>query len=843
MRRTHPPFVLSVLGVLLLAHTSALPGSAAGATPPTASLRSAITNLVETFGARYPNGKAFLASLDALDQRIAAAGGTLSPAIAKDLDALRRDALVANPLVCGQPILFVVRHQYRPDHHNTETMFQTGEINTASFQGPGALKAIHLGRGGAVKTLFELPQGVARDPDVSFDGSRILFSARQNIQDDYHLYEINADGSSLRQLTFGGGVSDLDPLCLPNGQIAFTSTREPKYCMCNRHIMGNLFRMDADGANIIQIGHSTLHEGHGSLTPDGRILYDRWEYVDRNFGDAQGLWTCNPDGTNHQIYFKNHTASPGAVLDGRLIPGTERFISTFSSCHDRPWGAIALSDRRRGIDGRSPVLQTWPPSAITLVDAGNYDTFTAVRPKYEDPYPLVDPATGLGGTYFLCSRQVQGEVMGIFLLDVFGNELLLHAEALGCFDPMPLAPRPKPPVVPDRVNLAQATGTFFVYNVYRGLGMEKVAPGAVKALRVVESPAKRFWTHPHWDGGTGAQAPGMAWDDFNSKRILGTVPVEPDGSAHFTVPADTFLFFQLLDADGMMIQSMRSGTIARPGEVTGCVGCHESRLSGTPNADTLAARRPPSPLSPWHGPTRLFSYTVEVQPVFNKRCLGCHDFGAKAGGKLLLAGDLTLPFNFSYTDLRSKRLVTVPGAGPHTLLPAYSWGSHKSKLVQVLREGHPADVGSAALSPEEFDRVVTWVDINAPYYPEYASAYPANLYGRSPLDDAQLARLRALTGQDIAPKNHLPCVNLTRPELSPCLAAFKDKADPRYREALAILQAGRDQLARRPRADMPGFQYLGPEADRLAKYLRLTQAEAAARQAIIKGEKLYPAKP
>jgi hypothetical protein len=239
---------------------------------------------------------------------------------------------------------------------------------------------------------------VARDPDVSFDGKRILLSMRRNREDDYHIYEISADGTGLRQLTTGGGISDIDPIYLPDGRILFTSTREPKYCMCNRHIMGNLFTMDADGRNIQQIGHSTLHEGHASLLADGRVIYDRWEYVDRNFGDAQGLWTVNPDGTNHAVYYGNNTGSPGATLDARAVPGTEMVLCTFSSCHDRPWGALALLDRRRGVDGREAVVCTWPSDAINRVNIhGGYDTFCGVRPKYEDPYPLSEK-------YFLCSR-------------------------------------------------------------------------------------------------------------------------------------------------------------------------------------------------------------------------------------------------------------------------------------------------------------------------------------------------------------------------------------------------------------------------------------------------------
>jgi len=809
-----------------------------------ATLRAAIEDLAATFGPRYGRAAELLAKLADVERRLAAAADEAAKQKARaDFLALQREALIANPLVSARPIVYVQRPQYKSDHHNTATMFQTGEINTGSFRGPGALKTVDFAAGpaGKVRTLLELARGVVRDPDVSFDGRKVLFAMRRDIEDDYHIYEIDAaigGPKGLRQLTFGSGLADFDPLYLPDGRIAFSATRQPKYCMCNRHIMGNLFRMDADGANITQIGRSTLHEGHGTLTPDGRILYDRWEYVDRNFGDAQGVWTCNPDGTNHAVWYGNNTPSPGGILDARVIGGTggDRFIATYSSCHDRPWGAIAIVDRSRGVDSPGPEVRLWPADAMSLVGKGNYDMFKRVWPKYEDPYPLWDPAVPASGAkYFLCSRMTgQGEQMGICLIDVFGNEIMLHTEQTGCYDPMPLGPRRRPLVVPDRIDLARPTGDFYVYDVYIGTGMDRVRRGTVKYLRVVESPEKRFWTQTNWQG-SGTQAPGMAWDDFNNKRILGTVPVEEDGSAYFTVPADVFLYFQLLDANGMMVQSMRSGTIIRPGETAGCVGCHESRHSAAPHSPKIALGRPPRKLEPFYGPVRKFNYLTEVQPVFDKHCLKCHDYGGKGAKKVILAGDLGLIFNVSYTELRKKRLVTVPGAGPAKTMMPYSWGSHASKLVDVLRKGHK----EIKLDAEAFDRIVTWVDVNAPYYPIYASAYPKNRYGRSPLDRGQLGELGKLVGMNLSQQPNACQISFTRPEKSPCLAKFTDKDDPNYRKALAIIESGRQQLSARPRADMPGFRLVGIEARREAKYVRLEKLEARMRQAVVAGQKQF----
>ena len=786
-------------------------------------LRRAIEDLPPTSGDRSPKT---LTYLERLDKAEGAA-----------LESLRREVLVAAAAVGAQPILFVVRPQYRPDHHNTATMFQTGEINTAGFVGGAAVKTIDLASG-QLKTLLEVPQGIARDPDVRFDGQRILFSMRRDRQDDYHLYEMNADGSNLKQLTFGSGLSDIDPIYLADGRILFTSTREPKYCMCNRHIMGNLFTVNADGSNMQQIGHSTLHEGHAALLPDGRVIYDRWEYVDRNFGDAQGVWVANPDGTNHAVYWGNNTNSPGAVLDSRPIPGTQRFIATFSSCHDRPWGALAIVDRRLGMDGREPVLQTWPAGAIDLVGKGNYDTFTRVQPKYEDPYPLSE-------THFLCSRMTgRGEQMGLYLIDVHGNEALLHAEEPGCYDPMPLGPRLKPRAIPPRIDLAKNEGVFRVENVYLGTGMEQVSPGSVKYLRVVESPEKRFWTGPAWDGGTGQQAPGMAWDDFNNKRILGTVPVDDSGAAAFAVPADTFVYFQLLDERGMMVQSMRSGTIVRPGETIGCVGCHENRrTAGRGEYKAAGEPRQVHDLQPWHGPARLFSYTAEVQPVFDRHCTVCHDYGQQAGAKLNLAGDLGLVFNTSYVELRSKGYVRVVGAGPTEVQMPKSWGSHASPLAKVLLEGHGDEEidKQVRLDPESFDRIITWIDINAPYYPDYAGgAYRDNPFGRSPLSASEVNRLCELVGGKVT-NGLFPHVSFTRPELSPCLAGLAERNAAGYEEALALVRLGRQRLQAQPRPDMPGFKLVDAvEIAREQRYRTRLEQESRMRAAIARGERLLP---
>ena len=805
-------------------------------------LRSAIQDLIATFGTRYPRGPEFLSRLERNEQRWRATADLESAA---EFFELQRDALIANPLVSGQPILFIVRPQYRSSYHAIDTLFHSDEANTRDFEAGGAMKVIDFGDGGKVRTLLEVPAGIARDPEVHFSGEKIVFALRRQAAEDWHIWEIRSDGSALRQLTSSPGVCDFDPLYLPDDSIVFSSTREPKYNQCSQDIAANLYRMESDGANIYQLDRNNLFNNQASLMDDGRILYSRWEYVDRNFGDAHGLWTTTPDGANHAVFWGNNTAVPGAAYTARQIPGTGKVVCIFGPHHDHLWGAMAIVERQRGVDGPPGVVRTWPIQAVSHVRTGgpfDCDHSLDTKLKYADPYPLSDK-------YFLCSRMTgRGWEMGIYLVDVFGNEVLLHVEGRGCYDPMPLCPRTRPPVIPSRRDFTSGDGYFFVQDVYQGTHMEGVQRGTVKRIRIVEAPEKRTWSPGKWFG-QGYTAPGMNWHGLENKRILGTVPVESDGSAYFAVPAEKFVYFQLLDADGMMIHSMRSGALVQPGERTGCVGCHDHRLTASAaaaNSAPLALLRSPSQLTPWQGETRLFGFTAEVQPVLNRHCLKCHDYGQEGAKSLVLAPDRDLTFNTAYVELWRKGYVRCVGAGPAEVQPAYSWGSHASRLIQVLRAGHH----DVQLSPDEWERIVTWIDLNGPYYPTYNCAHPQSVSGRCPLTRPQLARLCELVGppwiwqDEGSPMNSFGAspgvmVSFDRPELSPCLTAFSDHSDSKYHEALALIRAGQAELAQNPEADRPGFIPCPEDQRREAKYAARRGIEQRFREAIRTGDKLY----
>ena len=748
----------------------------------------------------------------------------------------------AKEQLAGKQIVYVEREQYAPDHHNTATMFQKGEINEDSFYPGGALRIFDVNTA-EVTTLIELKDGLVRDPELSFDGKKIIFSMRKNKDDFYHIYEINMDGSELKQLTFAAGVSDIDPLYLPDGGIVFSSTRQPKYCMCNRHIMCNLYRMEADGANITQIGVSTLFEGHSSLLNDGRILYDRWEYVDRNFGDAQGLWTVNPDGTKHSIYYGNNTQSPGGVIDARQIPGTDQVICIFGSCHDRPWGALAIIDRKKGVDGVEPVVQIWPEDSRKLVDNGDLDSFKWIEYFFEDPYPLNE-------NFFLASRTIWAKPggwmhldskSGIYLIGRDGTQELVIEGNRSLFDPMIIEPRPKPHAIPSNRNYTDKKGSFYVQNVYHGTHMKGVEPGTAKYLRVIESPEKRTWTKNGW-GGQG-EAPAVNWHSFENKRILGEVPVEEDGSANFEVPSGTFVYFQLLDKDKKMIQSMRSGTMVMPGEVNGCIGCHEDRLS-VPSAmgpKPLALKKAPVKMNGWMGKApRNFSFMEQVQPILDKSCVRCHDFDQKNRDKLVLAKDKNPFFNAAYVNLYVKKEITLIGGGPAQIQEPYSWGSHASKLTKVI-EGNHHDV---KLSPKDKEILYTWMDLNGVYYPVYESAFDSTLAGRSPLYNYEIQELIKLTEVNFWDLNHhgrklTAQISFDRPEVSPCLDKIRNDKQ-KYARAVEIIRTGQKRLKATPRGDIE--KDLVPcerHKAQLRKYAERLKVEQQNCSVIGQGNKIY----
>jgi Tol biopolymer transport system component len=769
------------------------------------------------------------------------------------------------------PILFTVRG---PDRDGTHSYMRPSSFSRMGTQ----LKVLDPGTG-KTRVLVSAPKGIIRRPCVHFDGRRIVFSMCEDSRDMFHIYEIEVNPATLfagggevepKQLTFAPDVYDVDPIYLPDGKIAFCSTRDLKIVPCAGQLVPQMFRMDGDGANIHQITRSTVHENELSLTPDGRILYSRWDYVDRNFGDGHGFWVANPDGTNQAIVYGNNTAHPASPWTSRMMPNG-RIICILGTHHGSLGGAMAVLDTGETVDGRGPIVRCWPPETIrrfenpekvmlgrTKEKKGRQsmyeiwpekaqallptdhnlrlhkwnDDLNSVRPWYGTPFPL-------NNTQFLYVVAPDRRSPAVICLgDLDGNEVKLYAEDPGCYDPMPLSPYPRPIAIASTRDYENNDGHFYIQNVYEGTHMDGLEPGSIKYVRVVEANSKQGKAGHIWRA-LGHQEAAIGWSGFIAKTILGTAPVENDGSASLLVPSDRFVYFQLLDENQMMVQSMRSGTSIHSGEVRGCVGCHESRMQvPEPSRSFLAQKRPPSKLKPWLGEPRRFNYLSEIQPVLDKHCVACHDFDDEGGKKIILAGDKDFAFNASYSELQSKGWTGAIGAGPAAHLPAKSWGSHTSPLIKLLRQGHE----DVKLDDESLHRLITWIDLNAPYYPTGYSARSRGAPGRNPLSDAETRRFMNLTGYSVGELGNAlhytgPVVSFDRPEKSPCLDRAKDKAA--RAELLAIIESGKKSLAELPRADMPGFATLhAADARRKAHQEKYNRIEQEVRAAIRSGRKI-----
>lgn len=778
--------------------------------------------------------------------------------------------------LADKSIVCVLRAQYPVDHHNTANIFQRGEINQNSWHklakgGSRLFKIDFDAEGNPSQTmLLELPKGIIRDVEASYDASHILFSMRKSFEDSYHIYEMDLKSRKIKQLTRLAEVSDIDPIYLPDGDIAFASTRAAKYCGCNRHIMCNLYKMSPDGANITQIGNSIEFEGTPSITRDGKILYTRWEYVDRNFSGAQGLWTCNPDGTRHALYWGQETKNP--ALNGIQIPNSNKVAAILSSCHDIAWGALAIIDKNIGVEGEKSVVKIFPESARKLIDkpGDKYaDSMKAVKIKYEDPEPISEK-------FILSSRQAseKSQTMNLYLTDIeSGTDVLVgkSTEGMGLFDAKLLARRTPPmTAAPQRSYDTSEKALAYVSDVYEGTHLKGVKRGDIKYLRIVENPPKLYWSGGYWEN-EGSQAPAMNYDDYDDKIILGTVPVESDGSAYFEVPAEKFIYLQALDANGDMLQTMRSGMSILPGEIASCAGCHESRAAPPPASlrHSLALKRKPSKIKPTPaGATGSeFSYIKNIQPILDKHCVKCHDFGGKGSEKIVLCGDRGLVFNQSYLQLHSKKAISAIGAGPDAVVEANTWGAKHSKIVRMIRNGH-----SGVKMPEsEFAVLRAWIDLNAPYYSTEDSAYPQNPSGRSPLAFAEIQRIFELAAPEAekigyskkeileqkAPfgvwknnviKNRIAArlyrfeiVSFDRPEMSPIFKAIP-KGTPAYGEALEIIRQGARRLDSKPRADMESFASSEDAKTKNRRAAALRRLEESARKAIENGEKFFDPK-
>ena len=707
-----------------------------------ASVRLAISSLMQTFGARYPQGPEFLKRLDDLEQRLEAATAQSKEALQKvngDLRSLQREALLANPLLDFDRLLLVKRAADSPKLGLPQNWQSNSSLPMTGFR--DSVVILSLGDAeGQLTTLYEPEDGrFIGDLDLDFDAERLLFSM-PGAGGRWQVFEIGVDGAGLRQLTGEQpDVDSYDACYLPDGKIIFSSSAYFNAVACTGDHAAVLYVMDADGRNIRQLTFDQEHDWSPAVLNNGRILYTRWEYTDTVHCHSRLLFHMNPDGTQQMEYLGGNSYWPNAFFYARPIPDhPTKVVAVISGHHGVPrMGELVVFDPARGRHEAAGAVQRIPGYGKKVEAVLKDQLVDDSWPKFLHPYPLSEKH------FLVASKPRPDSLWGIYLVDTFDNMLLIKEEpGYALLEPIPLKSTPRPPVIPDNVDLSRNDAVVYIADIYTGRGLKGIPRGTVKSLRV-------FTYHFAYQGMVGNPNTIGVDGPWDIKRVLGTVPVCEDGSAKFRIPANTPISVQPLDSEGKAIQLMRSWLTAMPGETVQCAGCHESQNSAPPAQTSLAVNRQPDEIKPWYGQPRGFSYRREVQPVIDRYCVGCHDgTGTKKGtGPICrngpegashkldlspfscpnLRGDENVTdyatelswqrnadagrFSVGYTELH--RFVRRPGCESdfHVLEPM-EFHADTTELVQMLSKGHYG----VQMDAEAWDRLITWIDLNCPFH-------------------------------------------------------------------------------------------------------------------------------
>ena len=513
---------------------------------------------------------------------------------------------------------------------------------------------------------------------------------------------------------------------MPDGGLAFLSTRRGGYTRCNGDwepiAVYTLHRMDADGRNIRALSFHETNEWHPSVLHDGRIVYTRWDYVDRSAAHYHGLWATNPDGTNAVSLFGNYTGRISTCFQPSAIPGSNKILFVAGAHHADVGGTLVLLDpTRTSLDpqtggDRFDSLERLTPEVV--FPEGNEQDGGWPKSYFHSPWPLSETyyltAFGYGPIPGQASGGTQDHT-GLYYFDRFGNlELLYRDPAIASMYPIPVAARPIPPVLKTTVDPAlKDEGEFALQEVNRS-HFSLPADRPIRSLRVFQVLPKTTPT---------ANEPRIGHANAEGARmLLGTVPVEEDGSAYFRAPARKPLYFQAVDAGGHAVQGMRSVVYLQPGERRGCIGCHEPMASAPASHRSAAFARGPSRIQPGPEGTHPFSYAQLVQPVLDRHCVTCHNPSKKDGSAPDLTGRQAGVFSSSYNGLKpylrwyewGNASITATTTSPGRI------GADESRLMKVLADAtHRAHV---QLPKEDRDRLLIWLDANVPFYGTYDQA-------------------------------------------------------------------------------------------------------------------------
>lgn len=614
--------------------------------------------------------------------------------------------------------------------------------------------------------LYDAKDGIARDPELSFDADKLLFASRPTRNDlndnaapktgNYQIYEMDLATRQVRQLTTDETYgASFEPCYLPSGDILFSSSRIVQHITCGWGDCSNLFIMNKDGKYARRVGFDQTQTAFPTLLEDGRVIYTRRDYNDRGQSAAHALFVMNADGTYQTEMYGNQTGTPNSFQHSRGIPGSRKILTILGGYHTTQGGKLAIMDVSLGRQKDQGLIQI-PDNKKPPCGDGPDDGYGKGGVQYCNPYPL-------GERELLVSRSSQSrEGYGVYFMTVDGRRELLACDgAISCLQPIPLMARPRPPVRATSVDYRKKDGVVFLQDVYNGPAVDGVPRGSIKKIRVIELLYKTCTIGASMGSGPGGAVhsvttPSNPIGGWEVKRILGDATVYPDGSAMFRAPARRPFFFQLLDEKNRVIQTMRSWAVLMPNEHFSCVGCHEKKTE-TPAATaklTQAMQAGIEELKPFYGEPVGFSYRANVQPIFDKHCVSCHNADGKAKKLVLTAepmvvdNDAQRKFCLSFYNLTKAR----PGPNPAAFnmynqvwkregaaqadepnryvtyltrfelmkaYPPYRAGAVASGMIKLLEKGH----NDVKLSPEEWDKLCAWIDLNIPYCGSYDEAW------------------------------------------------------------------------------------------------------------------------
>ena len=637
--------------------------------------------------------------------------------LAKDVIKAKRDLLMANPLFDMDKIL-VGRYKIGSKAESAMAPSLGTQPNNWSSQ-PSASKsgfdaeiAVLSNLRGDIEsnTIFKPENSTSvTDINLHWDADRLLFTMVDQTN-KWQVYEVGIDGKGLKKV-IKSPEEDLDfcdGIYLPDGRVIATSTIGYHGVPCVNGLtpVCNTILYNPENSDLRRLTFDQDGNWNPFVMNNGRIMYTRWEYTDLTHYFSRFVMHMNPDGTENKALYGSGSFWPNSTFDMKPLPGsTNQFVAIISGHHGvARSGRLMIFDPNKSRKEEQGVVQEMPFKDRKIIPEVKDQLVDGVWPQFIKPFPLDDK-------YFLVAAKLSPtSLWGIYLVDVYDNlTLIAEYPGEGLIQPIPVVKRATPPVIPDRVNLEDKESTIFIQDIYEGEGLAGVPRGTVKELRLYafefaynNSPSDHY-----------AQGIQAGWD---IKRLLGTVPVEEDGSVIFKVPANVPISLQPLDSLGRAVQWMRSWITSMPGETVSCIGCHEDQNQIPMPKRTIASQKAPHKIVTPEGGVRSITFDLEIQPILDRACIACHNDKSSVN---FVKGESEGPldwmgfkrnFSSSYLAFHPYIYRQGPEAEMYVLKP-YEYHASNSEVVRILEKGHHG----VELKDSEWRALYRWIDMNTPY--------------------------------------------------------------------------------------------------------------------------------